>query len=205
MKKIISILILVVLSTTAMNAQEKQSNISKFLNRQNLNQQKALGTDVDSSAQWPATLYYNTKYTASLLGSSTIPITFSRLEFKDGDYKLGSSLSLGYGYTWFLGDFVFNESDMIIIDPQFFFGLAADIGLKNDFNSGKVTGSFVTGGFVGFKSISLFGGYDFLAKSWTMGLGARIDLYTISQISFKPYGKVKTVRTPKPGAIPIVM
>lgn len=207
MKKRVFLLVLSFIVSALVFGQDNKSPNFKFLTKRGY---VFPGTNKQSLAvtretQWPDTLFYNTVYKSSLLGSPIIPISFDRIDLKDGNYQIGSDLSLGFGYTWFFGDFTFNENGKLTIDPQFFFGFyVADIGLKNNFFTGRLTGSLVTGGFVGFKSFSLFGGYDFLAKSVTIGLGARIDLYSISSSYLKPIGKVIEVRKHKRDAKPII-
>jgi hypothetical protein len=154
------------------------------------------------SDRWPDTLFYNTTYRAKMMGSPTIPITFSRAEFVDGKYQVTPTISVGYGYTWFFGHFIFSENDKIIVDPTFFFGLVADIGLQDNFNLFKPAGLFA-GGFIGVQALSLFAGYDFVTKSPTIGLGTRIDLYTLRQKSLRPIGKISVVRRHKRLATPI--
>ena len=186
------------------NAQEEKSPTVKFLIKRGYTFTDS--TQVNNRAQslkkWPDTLYYNTSYRATLLGSPTIPISFSKIVLVNGKYQVTPTVSIGYGYTWFTGKFIFNENDKITIDPVFFFGLIADIGLQNDFSLKKLTSIF-TGGFIGFGSFSLFGGYDYMSKSLTIGLGGRIDLFTISQNRLKPFGKVREVRKHKRAAVPI--
>ncbi|MDF2449041.1 MAG: hypothetical protein K0R26_1545 [Bacteroidota bacterium] len=152
--------------------------------------------------KWPDTLYYNTVYVSNLLGSPTIPISFSRIEFVDGKYQVSPTISLGLGYTWFTGNFIFNENDKITIDPKLFFGLIADVGLQNDFSFKELTGIFA-GGFIGFGNFSLFTGYDFMSRSPSIGLGGRIDLFTVSQNFMMPIGKVRELRKHKKRATPI--
>ena len=184
--------------------QEEKSPIVKFLNKRDYKFPDKLKTKniPDSLKKWPDTLYYNTAYKARLLGSPTIPITFSRIEYINGKYQVSPTISIGYGYTWFFGDFIFNENDKITIDPTFFFGLIGDIGLQNDFSFNKLTGVF-TGGFIGFGTFSLFAGYDYISKSPSIGLGGRIDLFTVSQNYLKPIGKVREERKHKSVTLPI--
>ena len=156
----------------------------------------------DSLKKWPDTVFYNTVYKAILLGSPTIPISFSKIENINGKYQVTPSVSVGFGYTWFFGDFIFNENDKITIDPSFFFGLIGDIGLQNDFSLNKLASIF-TGGFVGIGAFSLFAGYDYLSKSPSIGLGGRIDLFTLSQKFLNPIGKVREARKHKSVALPI--
>lgn len=184
--------------------QEDKSPIVKFLNKRgySFSNPDSLKHIPDSLRKWPDTLYYNTVYKAKLFGSPTIPISFSKIEHINGKYEVSPSISLGYGYTWFTGDFILNENDKITIDPSFFFGLIGDFGLQNDFALDKLASVF-TGGFIGFGPFSLFGGYDYVGRSLTVGLGGRIDLFTVSQNFLKPIGKVREVRRHKSVALPI--
>src|SRR3954468_1201759 len=50
---------------------------------------------VDSLKKWPDTLYYNTVYRAKLLGSPTIPISFSKIERVNGKYEVSPTISIG--------------------------------------------------------------------------------------------------------------
>ena len=156
----------------------------------------------DSTDKWPDTLYFNTVYRPKLLGSPTIPVSFSRIELSAGKYQVTSVISLGYGYTWFTGNFVFNETDKIVVDPRFYFGAVADFALQNDLQLDKLAGFFI-GGFVGISSFSLFIGYDFIALSPSVSIGGRIDVYTFRQLSLKPIGKVREERKHKTGALRI--
>jgi hypothetical protein len=72
--------------------------------------------------KWPDTLYFSTVYQPKLLGSPTIPISFSRIELSKDTFQVTPVISLGYGYTWFTGNFVFSEIDKIMVDPKFYFG-----------------------------------------------------------------------------------
>lgn len=95
------------------------------------------------------------------MGSPCIPITFSRVEYEDGQYQVTPTVGAGYGYTWFFGDFIMNEDEKITVDPTFYFGIMGDIGLQSNFSLQKL-GSVFTGGLVGFGPFSLFFGYDYI-------------------------------------------
>jgi len=184
--------------------QAGKSPIVKYLNKRGYEFPDTVNAckTPDSLKKWPDTLYYNTVYKAKLLGSPTIPLSFSKIEKINGKYQVTPSISIGYGYTWFFGDFIFNENDKITIDPSFYFGLIGDVGLQNDFSLNKLASIF-TGGFVGIGSFSLFAGYDYLSKSLSIGLGGRIDLFTLSQNFLNPIGKVREVRKHKSFALEI--
>ncbi len=204
MNKYIAIALIFVFSAV-LYSQEKESSVIRFLKKRGYvsPQQILSNRALKPNPNWPDIVFYDTPYTCSLLGSPTLPLTFSRIEFKGADYKLGTTMSLGYGYTWFVGDFRLERNGKILVDPQFFFGVAADIGLKNDFNSDKVTAGATLGCFAGIKSFSVFGGYDILAKSWTVGIGTRIDIFTLSQESVIPFGKVSSLSEIESDAIPV--
>ncbi len=156
----------------------------------------------DSLKKWPDKLYYNTIYTAKLLGTPTIPFNFTRIEYLKGKFIVSPTLSLGYGYSWFTGDFIFNDYDKIIVDPKVFFGLIGSIGVQSDFSLSHLA-NFFMGGFVGIGSFTFFAGYDFVGQSPSIGLGGRLDLYSIKQEFLKPIGKVREYRRHKSFAFPI--
>ena len=197
-RKTLFFLCLILIVTGVKGQENEKSPIAKFLIKRGYSfpEEGEKNAQADSLKQWPDTMYYNTTYRATLLGSPTIPISFSRIEYVDGEYQVSPSISLGYGYTWFFGDFILNENDKITVDPGFLFGVIGDIGLQNNFSFKKLAGVFL-GGFIGYGSFSLFGGYDFIGNSPTIGLGGRIDLYSVHQISLKPFGKVREVRKHK--------
>jgi len=89
------------------------------------------------------------------------------------------------------------------VEPSIFFGLIADIGLQSDFNLRRGPAGYFAGGFIGTQAFSLFAGYEFKTNSPTIGLGSRIDLYTLSQKSLRPIGKVRVLRRHKTIATPI--
>ena len=199
---LLSIICLVIISIAF--GQEEKSPTVKFLNKRGYQFPDSSITQniPENDKKWPDTVYYNTVYKARLLGSPTIPLSFSKIEHINGKYIVTPSISIGYGYTWFFGDFIFNEDDKITIDPTFFFGLIGDVGLQNDFSLNKLASIFM-GGFVGFGSFSLFAGYDFISKSPSIGLGGRVDLFTLSQNFLNPIGKVKEIRKHKHVSLPI--
>ncbi|MBC7695642.1 MAG: hypothetical protein H7141_09370 [Burkholderiales bacterium] len=192
-----------VFSVSSQNSNEEKSPTARFLVKRNYIFPDSIPSAIDEkNKRWPDTLYYNTTYVSRLLGSPTVPISFSRIEYIDGKYEVSPTISIGLGYTWFTGNFIFNENDKITVDPKLFFGLVGDVGLQNDFSFNKLAGIFA-GGFVGFGNFSLFAGYDFITHSPSIGLGGRIDLYTVSQNFLRPIGKVRELRKHKKIATPI--
>jgi hypothetical protein len=151
--------------------------------------------DFTRTQQWPDTLYYNTPYKSKLLGSFTIPFYFSNIEIADNKITVTPAVNLGVGYTWFWGDFIFNENDKITIEPTVSFGVLANTGLQSGLNLKE--GGLFLGGFVGVSAFTLIFGYDAINKSPSLGIGGRIDFYTISQNFLHILGKVHEVRKHK--------
>jgi hypothetical protein len=193
-----------ILFFTEVKGQEEKSPTALFLYKWGYIFPDSTGRhdEPDSTDKWPDTLYFNTVYKTKLLGSPTIPISFSRIELIDGKYQVSPVISLGYGYTWFTGTFVFNETDKIMVDPRFYFGAVADVSLQNDFSFNKLAG-FFTGVFIGFGNFSLFMGYDYVTGSPSVSIGGRIDVYTFHQLSLNPIGKVRESRRHKTGSLQI--
>ena len=191
-------------ASTIVVAQDLRNPNTKFLTKRGYNFPDSAKTNTipGKTGQWPDTLYYNTTYTARLMGSLTIPITFSSIEISNGKAIVSPNVSLGLGYTWFYGDFIFNENDKMTVEPTFFFGLLGDAGIENNFSLNRLAG-FFAGGFVGIGSFTLFGGYDVINKYPLIGLGGRVDFFTISQKYLHVFGKVHEVRKHKSIALPI--
>ncbi len=204
MKSIFTILCFLMFATFIVSGQDNRNPIAKFLTKRGYTFPDSTRNKEFSGKpkQWPDTLYYNTMYTSKLLGSFTIPITFSSIEITNGNAIVSPNVSLGLGYTWFHGDFIFNEDEKITIDPTFFFGVLADAGIENNFSLNRLAGLFA-GGFIGVGSFTLFGGYDIINKYPLIGLGGRVDFFTISQNFLHVIGKVHEVRKHKSIAQPI--
>jgi len=202
MKNSLAFILIFIFFISNLKAQEKKSPTFKFLHKRKYVFTDSLSQDTVLNKKWPDTLYYNTVYHSKLLASPTIPISFSRVVLVNGKYEVTPTISIGYGYAWFFGNFYFNETDKISVDPSFFFGLMADVSLQNDFSLNKLTG-FFTGAFIGLSSFTVFGGYDYITRAPLLGIGGRIDLYTLHQSSLRPVGKVTEERRHKTGALPI--
>jgi hypothetical protein len=203
MKKKLSILTLMMFAGFIAKGQDEKSPTVQFLNKRGYSFQPSRTDTLPGGVRkWPDTLYFNTIYKSRLLGTPTIPISFTKIDRINGAYQVNPTISLGYGYAWFFGNFTFSETDKILVDPKFFFGLIADFGLQNDFSLNKLASVF-TGGFIGFASYSLFFGYDYISRSPTIGLGGRVDLYTVHQNSLNPIGKVAELRKHKVAAVRI--
>ena len=204
MKSISLFFIFTILVISMVTAQDEQSPISKFLTKRGYAFPDSSKRNLQhvKVGQWPDTLYYNTRYKAKIMGSLTIPITFSSIEITSGKAVVSPNVSLGLGYTWFYGDFIFGEDEKITVNPTFFFGVLGDAGIENNFSLNKLAG-FFAGGFVGIGAFTLFAGYDIINKYPLIGLGGRVDFFTISQNFLHVFGKVHEVRKHKSIALPI--
>jgi len=205
MKHSLYIIVFGIFAVSTVTGQEKESPISKFLIKRGYTfPDSAKNLDyAGKSKQWPDTLYYNTPYRAKkLMGSLTLPITFSSIEITNGNAVVSPNVSLGLGYTWFWGDFIFDEDDKITVNPTVFFGVLGDAGIENDFSLNRLAG-FFAGGFVGIGAFTLFAGYDVINKYPLVGIGGRVDFYTISQNFLHVFGRIHEVRKHKSIAIPI--
>lgn len=168
---------------------------------------------------WPDTLYYNTPYKSKLLGTFTIPISFTSIELtkttstntsngngsnggSNSSVEVSPNVSIGIGYAWFWGDFIFNEDDKITVDPKIFFGPMASIGIDNSFLFNKLA-SFSPGAFIGVSSFTFFLGYDLVNHTPSIDVGSRIDLYSVSQKLLHIIGRVHEVRHHRRIAPPI--
>ena len=204
MKHFLLIPLFAVFINSFADAQDTRNPNTKFLTKRGYNfPDSGEKNDLPGKvSQWPDTLYYNTMYRARLMGSLTIPITFSSVQISNGDAIVSPNVSLGMGYTWFYGDFIFNENDKMTIEPTFFFGVLGDAGIENNFSLNKLAG-FFAGGFIGIGAFTLFAGYDVINRYPLVGLGGRVDFYTISQKFLHVFGKVHEVRKHKSIALPI--
>jgi hypothetical protein len=204
MKYLLLLLLLPILISSCTTEKDLRSPNTQFLTKRGYSFPDSTKKTIAPGKyqQWPDTLYYNTMYKAKLMGSLTIPITFSSIQITNGDAILSPNVSLGLGYTWFYGDFIFDEDDKMTIDPTFFFGVLGDAGIENDFSLNRLAG-FFTGGFIGVGAFTLFGGYDIINKYPLVGIGARVDFFTISQKFLHVFGKVHEVRKHKSIALPL--
>jgi hypothetical protein len=204
MKYFISLLLFSIFLNTIVVGQDTRNPNTKFLTKRGYNFPDSgnKNTVVGKRNQWPDTVFYNTTYKPRLMGSLTIPITFTSIQLENESAIVSPNISLGMGYTWFYGDFIFNEDDKMTIEPTFFFGVLGDAGIENNFSLKKLAG-FFAGGFVGFGAFTLFVGYDIINRYPLAGIGGRVDFYTISQKFLHVFGKVREVRKHKSIALPI--
>src|ERR1700722_3231636 len=203
MKRLLLFFSAIMLSSFIAKGQDSLNPITQFLIERGYKFPGSVNgnTIPDSLKKWPDTLYYNTTYQSNLLGSVTAPFYFSNVEIHDGKIQLSPTINIGIGYTWFWGDFIFNENDKISVFPKAFFGLMASTGLENGLNLKQ--GGLFTGGFIGISTFSLILGYDIINNSPSIGAGGKVDFYTISQKFLHILGKVVEVRKHRKIALPI--
>ena len=94
--KTLFLCLLILGSTLISFGQEDKSPIVKFITKRGYQFPTTLnnGNIPDSIKKWPDTLYYNTVYKAKLLGSPTIPISFSKIEYVNGKYEVSPTISI---------------------------------------------------------------------------------------------------------------
>src|ERR1035438_5788998 len=87
------------------NAQEEKSPTVKYLYKKGytFTDSITVNSRTKSLQKWPDSLFYNTYYHATLLGSPTIPISFSQIVLNKGKFVVVPAISIGGGYTWFIG------------------------------------------------------------------------------------------------------
>lgn len=110
--------------------------------------------------------------------TSTFPFSIGRIENSDG-WHINPSFGIGNGGIFVFGKSTCFEDHSRKIEPMFSFGIAADVGLKQDLDELKTT--FNGNIMIGFHWANLMLGYDFLNNTNYIGLALRFDL-----ISFSP-------------------
>ncbi|NPV01493.1 MAG: hypothetical protein HPY53_08945 [Brevinematales bacterium] len=176
-------------------ANSKKSEIQEFFEHENPEYNKThiesltIGTNAQET-KWPKVLYYNTPYCGGLLGTPTIPISFSRLVYSPDtkELYLEPSFSIGVGYTFFTGEFYFTEDNKININPYFLFGFSLDIGARNESAEKATVFSVTPGAFIGFSSFSLYVGCELMSRQWVLGIGFRLDFFSLDNSRFHVYG-----------------
>lgn len=108
-----------------------------------------------------------------------VPTTFTRLIKDDsGDVQLGTNICLGGAYVFMIGDATLMGAGNYRVDPEFFVGLGieAGIGEEVDGEMGVLSLNVI----LGFSSIALSLGYDFLIERPVLALGTQIDFLDIT-------------------------
>ena len=111
--------------------------------------------------------------------TSTLPVTFSRLERANGDWRLGANMAVGGSYIYVTGKATPQVDGSYRLDPQFMFGPVANIGITPG-DSGKLDGTLLVGLTMGFSSFAILGGYDLLLSRPVIGVGVQIQSLTFT-------------------------
>jgi len=71
----------------------------------------------------PEHMYYDMPMRGGLIGTPTIPISFSRLvyDIPSAQWNLVPNLAIGVGYTWMVGNFTITKENLIHVDPVIVF------------------------------------------------------------------------------------
>lgn len=203
MRKTISLLIIFSAITIGVYAQTDDSNITKkpenntnkalssskgCLSKGGLSIGKFINSDAKSIDGIINNIYYGVNYKGTF-GSVVIPINFNYLIVKDDSVSVGPSINIGVGYTWMNGSFYIGKDDNLNLNYNFVYGLAFNASYQNKNEITKYPVSALVGGFFGFKSISLYGGYDVLNKSGKFGLGTSININSLSNNALSIWSK----------------
>jgi len=121
----------------------------------------------------------NTPKHASLW-TSTLPTTFSRLEKVDGNWRLGANMAIGGSYVFVTGKATPQVDGSYRLDPQFMIGPVANIGITPG-SDGKLDGTLLVGGTIGFSAFAILGGYDLLLSRPVIGVGVQIQSLTFTE------------------------
>ena len=108
------------------------------------------------------------------LYSIDVPLTFSRMEYSDGTWHVGASMTFGGSALVVYGTGTKQENGDVKFDPKFCFGIAGNIGFVQD-NKNEVAPSLTIGAVVGFSSFTLFGGLDLKGGKPVIGLATKIS------------------------------
>jgi hypothetical protein len=112
--------------------------------------------------------------------TSTLPVTFSRVEREDDEWRIGANMSVGGSYVFMTGRGTPQPDGSIRLDPEFMIGPVANLGLTPG-DSGKLDGSLMVGLTVGFSTFAVLGGYDLLLTRPVIGVGIQIQSLTFTQ------------------------
>lgn len=109
--------------------------------------------------------------------TSTFPFSIGRIE-KIDEWQLNPAFSIGNGGIFVFGKSTIHGDHSRTIVPVFSFGIAADVGVKQEADQLKTT--FNGNLMIGLHKVNLMLGYDFLNNTNYFGLALSIDLFTFS-------------------------
>lgn len=111
--------------------------------------------------------------------TTTVPVTFSRLEKVDGQWRIGATMSVGASYMYVVGRGTGQQGGNVQLAPDFFIGLVADFGITQGDTSG-VASSLMGGIAFGFQHLAILAGYDLLRSRPVLGVGTQIQTLSIT-------------------------
>jgi len=118
-----------------------------------------------------------------LLLTPSFPISFSRLE-KDtsNNWRIGPQIGIGGSYFFVVGNGYRNANETVQVEPYFTVGISIDGGFSQNLQTPGVIGNINIGGVIGFyKYFNFLFSYDVLNNRPVYGVGARVDLFSITQ------------------------
>jgi len=110
--------------------------------------------------------------------TSAFPFSVGRIE-NDDEWQLNPAFSIGNGGIFVFGKSTMNADHSRLVEPVFSFGIAADVGIKQE--KDQLVTTFNGNLMIGLHMVNLMLGYDFLNHTNYFGLALRVDL-----ISFSP-------------------
>jgi hypothetical protein len=114
------------------------------------------------------------------LWTSTLPVSFARLEKADGEWRVGASMALGGSYVFVTGKATPQADGSMRLDPEFMIGPVANIGIAPG-DTGGIDGTLLVGATMGFSSFAILGGYDVLLGRPVIGVGMQIQSLTFTE------------------------
>lgn len=112
-----------------------------------------------------------------LLLLPTVPVTFSSLEKnEEGEWRLGSAVTMGVGVTFLLGKAT-KTGTTLTAEPWVIAGAALNAGVQEDPES-NVTEALTLSGFFGFGDVALSFSRNLLRGGTSLGLSLKVDTLT---------------------------
>lgn len=127
----------------------------------------------------------NTDYSGKtiLLLTPSFPISFNRIE-KDSlnNWRIGPQAAIGGAYYFMVGKGYRNANETIQIEPYVVLGIGIDGGVSQNLEAPGVIGNLNLNCMIGFyKYFNFLFAYDLLNKKSVYGIGARVDLFALTQ------------------------
>lgn len=112
-----------------------------------------------------------------LLLLPTVPVTFSSLEKDDdGEWRMGSAITMGLGVTFLIGKASLTGETMTAA-PWLIAGAAINAGIQEDSDS-RATEALTLSGFFGFGDVALNFSRNLLRGGTSIGLSLKLDVLT---------------------------